>query len=217
MTGPPFVFDPDATYPDQNVQAWAQYYAQGGTDPTGSVYFVSVPGITDAPAPPAAAAVQPTEGQQQPQPQQQQQLQRAGSVSISGAAAPTVDTQVHHQRQNSLPNPYGPLSASSAESVGGVQRQVSLPNPYGLNSPLSGENVGATVQRNISLPNPYGLNSPLSAIGENVGGTQGAGGPASAGPEGPHAGARAPWQTATTTLAGQFAQMRVGGEPSVGA
>ena len=47
QAGPPFVFDPAATYPDPNVQAWAQYYAQGGTDPTGSVYFVSVPGVKE--------------------------------------------------------------------------------------------------------------------------------------------------------------------------
>lgn len=112
MTGPPFVYDPSATYPDQNVQAWAQYYAQGGDDPTGSVYFISVPGITDAHAPPAAATtVQPTEGQQ-PQ---------AGSVS---GAEPAV-----HRRQNSLPNPYGPSSPSSGENVGGAgegQRQTSF-------------------------------------------------------------------------------------------
>ena len=155
MTGPPFVYDPSATYPDQNVQAWAQYYAQGGVDPTGSVYFISVPGITDAHASPAAAAaVQPTEGQHQ-------QQQQAGSVS---GAQPAVVTQaVHPRRQNSLPNPYEP-------------------------------------------------SSPSSASAENAGGHGGA----SAGPEGPHAGARAPWQAATT-LSGQFAQMRVGGEPSVGA
>jgi signal transducing adaptor molecule len=172
MTGPPFVFDPNATYPDQNVQAWAQYYAQGGIDPTGSVYFISVPGITNAPT--AATAVQPAEGQQQ--------QQQAGSVS--GAEPTTAVTQgVHPRRQNSLPNPYEPGSPSSAsaENAGG-QRQGSLPNPYGLNSPSSGENVGG--------------------LGH---------GPASAGPEGPHAGARAPWQAATT-LSGQFAQMRVGGE-----
>ncbi|KAI0272382.1 hypothetical protein BC834DRAFT_1038490 [Gloeopeniophorella convolvens] len=57
QAGPPFVFDPAATYPDQNVQAWAQYYAQGGTDPTGAVYFFSVPGVTPQhEEPPAARA-----------------------------------------------------------------------------------------------------------------------------------------------------------------
>ena len=34
-------------YADSNVQAWAQYYAQGGKDPTGAVYFISVPGVKE--------------------------------------------------------------------------------------------------------------------------------------------------------------------------
>lgn len=34
-------------YADSNVEAWAQYYAQGGKDPTGAVYFISVPGVKD--------------------------------------------------------------------------------------------------------------------------------------------------------------------------
>jgi signal transducing adaptor molecule len=133
MTGPPFVFDPSATYPDQNVQAWAQYYAQGGTDPTGSVYFISVPGITDAPSPQSGAAhlaegqqQQPHHQHQQPQQQQQQQYQQAAmasATSLSGSeSAPSpggmINTQGHHQRQNSLPNPYGPLSATASEEHG---------------------------------------------------------------------------------------------------
>lgn len=123
MTRPPFVFDPNATYPDQNVQAWAQYYAQGGTDPTGSVYFISVPGITDAHSPSAtAAAVQPgaAEGQQQQQ-QQQQTTTFSGSGPASGAIPGHVVTQ-GLQRQNSLPNPYGPSSATNGETdmVGSV-------------------------------------------------------------------------------------------------
>ncbi|GJJ11394.1 hypothetical protein Clacol_005627 [Clathrus columnatus] len=47
-SGPPYPFDPNAQYPDPNVQAWAQYYAQGGTDPAGAIYFISVPGVTDS-------------------------------------------------------------------------------------------------------------------------------------------------------------------------
>lgn len=45
---PPYPYDPSYTYADQNTQAWASYYAQGGTDPTGSVYFKSVPGVKEA-------------------------------------------------------------------------------------------------------------------------------------------------------------------------
>jgi signal transducing adaptor molecule len=129
MTGPLFVYDPNATYPDQNVQAWAQYYAQGGTDPTGSVYFLSVPGIKNAhpSSPTTAAAVQPgaAEGQQQ----QQQQVSStatsfpgAGSGSEPGASASAVPGHIVTQglqRQNSLPNPYGPSSGADGETVVG--------------------------------------------------------------------------------------------------
>lgn len=52
QAGPPYVYDPNATYPDPNAQLWAGYYAQGGTDPTGAVYFISVPGVKEA-APPS--------------------------------------------------------------------------------------------------------------------------------------------------------------------
>ena len=93
MTGPPFVFDPEATYPDQNVHAWAQYYAQGGTDPTGSVYFISVPGITDAGTSPTAGHAEPS----------------SSSPEASGAQL---------QRQSSLPNPYGSNVVERGENVG---------------------------------------------------------------------------------------------------
>ena len=163
----PFVFDPNTTYPDQNVQAWAQYYAQGGTDPTGSVYFISVPGITDAPSSPTTGtAVQPgtVEGQQQ----REQATLVARSFSVSGpGSAPGTAIPGHIITQ-------------------GLQRQNSLPNPYGPVSPTKGEMVGSVSAR-----------------------------------PGPGMAARAPWDVPatpaeTTTLPGQFAQMRVG-EPSVGA
>ncbi|KAI9464473.1 hypothetical protein BJY52DRAFT_1249298 [Lactarius psammicola] len=126
MTGPPFVFDPNATYPDQNVQAWAQYYAQGGTDPTGSVYFISVPGITDARSSPTAVHAQP-----HGQVEEQQQQQPSSPEARTG----------HHQRQNSLPNPYGsnvtelgenvsPASAGAAPSPGGNAPWQTLPGQF---------------------------------------------------------------------------------------
>lgn len=119
MTGPPFVFDPAGTYPDENVQAWAQYYAQGGTDPTGSVYFISVPGITDARTSPTRS--QHVDEQQQHEPHQQ-----------------------HNRRQSSLslPNPYAssggvdsedisPASAGAAPGAGGnVPWQTTLPAQF---------------------------------------------------------------------------------------
>ncbi|KAI5124243.1 hypothetical protein M0805_005092 [Coniferiporia weirii] len=65
--GPPYVFDPNATYPDANAQAWAVYYAQGGTDMTGAVYFISIPGLTDAQAQQQPAAQPQTQSQTQTQ------------------------------------------------------------------------------------------------------------------------------------------------------
>jgi len=37
--GPPYVWSPNGQYPDEGAQAWAKYYAAGGTDPAGRVYF----------------------------------------------------------------------------------------------------------------------------------------------------------------------------------
>lgn len=57
------MYDPNATYPDPNAQLWAGYYAQGGTDPTGAVYFISVPGVKEAaPSSPAANEGTPVAG-----------------------------------------------------------------------------------------------------------------------------------------------------------
>jgi len=56
------VYDPTTTYGDPNVQAWAQYYAQGGKDPTGSVYFISVPGVKEPPPQTPASTTQTQDG-----------------------------------------------------------------------------------------------------------------------------------------------------------
>ncbi|KLO19130.1 hypothetical protein SCHPADRAFT_899227 [Schizopora paradoxa] len=61
ITGnPPYPFDPLAKYPDENAQAWAAYYAQGGEDPQGLVYFISVPRLKEAPSEAPAQQAQPT-------------------------------------------------------------------------------------------------------------------------------------------------------------
>jgi signal transducing adaptor molecule len=101
LAGLPFVFDPSVVYPDQNVQASAQYYAQGGTDPTGLVYFISVPVLTNARSPPTAAAPQSgAEGQQR-----QQQQQVTAFFGAPSSALPAHIVTQGPQRQNSLPNP----------------------------------------------------------------------------------------------------------------
>ncbi|KAI0076568.1 hypothetical protein K474DRAFT_1662768 [Panus rudis PR-1116 ss-1] len=78
--GPPYVFDPNATYPDPNVQAWAQYYAAGGTDPTGSVYFISVPGVKE----PAATKPTPVRSNTQDSVQSQHTLQQSQAQGQPG-------------------------------------------------------------------------------------------------------------------------------------
>ncbi|KAG9008473.1 ESCRT-0 subunit protein hse1 [Tulasnella sp. JGI-2019a] len=59
--GPPYVWSATGQYPDPGAQAWAQYYAMGGTDPAGRVYFTpeSLPPEGSIPPPqgdPATAA-----------------------------------------------------------------------------------------------------------------------------------------------------------------
>jgi len=139
------------TYPDQNVQAWAQYYAQGGTDPTGSVYFVSVPGITSPRSPTATAAAaqqQPVEGQQQ-----QQQQAASATASLASSASPHVVTQ-GLQRQSSLPNPYGPSSSpTAADSTGGSMSAASAGPGVGARAPWQAATLsGQFAQMRVGEP-----------------------------------------------------------------
>lgn len=87
QAGPPYIYDPHTTYADPNVQAWAQYYAAGGKDLAGSVYFVSIPGITDA-APAPAPAAQPLQAQDGAQSQVQGQAQGQAQGHVGGGAQP---------------------------------------------------------------------------------------------------------------------------------
>ncbi len=50
LIAPKYPYHPDGVYEDPNVQAWAQYYADGGTDLAGANYFISIPGLTDQPS-----------------------------------------------------------------------------------------------------------------------------------------------------------------------
>ena len=72
--GPPYIYDPNTTYADPNVQAWAQYYAQGGRDLAGSVYFISIPGLKENSSP----------GSTQSNAQQSQQAQQGGQHAQQG-------------------------------------------------------------------------------------------------------------------------------------
>jgi signal transducing adaptor molecule len=157
MTGPPFVFDPDATYPDPNMQAWAQYYAQGGTDPTGSVYFISVPGITPA----ATASVQPGAAEGEQQQQQQQATSTATSFSGTGSGSESASAVPSHivteglQRQNSLPNPYGPGSATTNGGETVVGPVSAGPGGPGMAAHAPWDTTAAGAATRTSLPGQF--------------------------------------------------------------
>ncbi|KAG8907349.1 ESCRT-0 subunit protein hse1 [Tulasnella sp. 403] len=60
--GPPYVWSPNGTYPDPGAQAWAQYYAMGGTDPAGRVYFTPESLPPEGSIPPGVAQAQQAAG-----------------------------------------------------------------------------------------------------------------------------------------------------------
>ena len=92
-------------YADSNVQAWAQYYAQGGKDPTGAVYFISVPGVKEPdreqPAAVATTAVaDPNPGLAQSSSRRQSLLYNSqGDAVASGGGQDAME-------DSALENPY---------------------------------------------------------------------------------------------------------------
>jgi signal transducing adaptor molecule len=140
---PPYVYNPSHTYADPNVQAWAQYYTQGGKDLAGAVYFVSIPGVTDAP-PASPQQVQPQQRQQSlqshAQPQtasqpQQAQSELAYAADPARTASPTqqqpqqqISQQAHPQHAASGPsspsNNAGPVIGSSPTQASNVPSWV---------------------------------------------------------------------------------------------
>ncbi|KAF8874144.1 hypothetical protein CPB85DRAFT_1347344 [Mucidula mucida] len=99
----PYVYDPNTTYADPNVQAWAQYYAKGGKDLAGAVYFISVPGVTDevAPSDPPPVVQQHQPLQQQPL-QQQPVEQQSVEQQLGQHPAQQLGQLPTQQRQQSL-------------------------------------------------------------------------------------------------------------------
>jgi len=112
QTEPPYKYDPNMRYADSNVQAWAQYYAQGGKDPTGAVYFISVPGVKE-PAPPQPVSPQP-------------------AATTTTATTTTVVNpnpnpgQSPTRRQSLLSNPHGATGGGSEDT----EEDLPLQNPY---------------------------------------------------------------------------------------
>ncbi|KAK7687667.1 hypothetical protein QCA50_008882 [Cerrena zonata] len=122
QSGPPFVFDPNGTYEDANVQAWAQYYAHGGTDPTGSVYFISVPGVKEAPKPtPSRSASQDTAITVQPQ--TAQHAQGYPDPAAAASVAP-LNVQHHDTTQPAASAPVGQQPSSPSQQHAFYQPQL---------------------------------------------------------------------------------------------
>ena len=99
-------------YADSNVQAWAQYYAQGGKDPTGAVYFISVPGVKEPS--PSQPAPQPTAG--------------VTTAVTTTAVNPNQNPgQSPTRRQSLLYNPHGATGAGESQDG---EDDLPLQNPY---------------------------------------------------------------------------------------
>ncbi|KAG7093261.1 hypothetical protein E1B28_006944 [Marasmius oreades] len=193
--GPPYVYDPNGIYADPNVQAWAQYYAQGGKDPTGSVYFLSVPGIKEGPQsqqpqPVAAqshqngmvvtggsggAGVDQDHGQGHQQAHQIYQQQSMGMSPTSSTFNPQHQQQQASGSVESLPYP-GPASSTRSDSLpypGPVSsvRSDSLPYP----GPVSSARLdslpypGPVSDRSDSLPYPGPASPPHNASTSSLG------------------------------------------------
>jgi len=105
------MYDPNMRYADSNVQAWAQYYAQGGKDPTGAVYFISVPGVKE-PASPQPASSQPS---------------AVAATTATTNANPNL-TQSPTRRQSLMHNPHGATGTDGGGMIG--EDELPLQNPY---------------------------------------------------------------------------------------
>lgn len=117
--GPPYIYDPNGTYPDPGAQAWAQYYAQGGTDPAGAVYFISVPGISDNQATPAA----------QPQPQVQTQVQQQQSPQTATEPQPQLSSSSPNEQTAVQAYPSQQGQPTQIEAVPGYSAAQPQPQP----------------------------------------------------------------------------------------
>ncbi|KIK20819.1 hypothetical protein PISMIDRAFT_682021 [Pisolithus microcarpus 441] len=166
--GPPYVYNPNITYADPNVQAWAQYYAQGGKDPAGAVYFVAVPGVTDTTEGPVPAneQVQAVQGQEQERTPEQYGpavgvLARSTSHRLAGpTGVPSSSQSTDHgwqpqqqplhgyvpsQAQPQSLQQYGPPTGMSGygSSPGSASEHASPTGAGGHQSPLVGGGYGS--------------------------------------------------------------------------
>lgn len=189
-SGPPYVYDPHTTYADPNVQAWAQYYAQGGKDSAGAVYFFSVPGVTGGPpdeAPPQSS-VHPEQGGQ-PQ----------GLSPTQTTSQPQATSQPGDSAQSS----YFPPGSTASQPQG----------PYGYHADSPGTAQLPAAQTGAGAPYSYPSAHPASQSSQGLGPTYG-GGPGSGSGHGhassPVYGQVSPYDYGVGGLQHQFSEMGVG-------
>lgn len=161
----PYVYDPTTTYSDPNVQAWAQYYAKGGKDLAGAVYFISVPGVTDNLPPHATPVPEPQPQLLQQQPQHQMQANDAGSVET----LPSPFVSGDHQTQPVVANEGGRSPVATTSTPSWVLPKVSSPArpPGGASSPAPG---GAGIDGGYGRSPYYALSGHMA--GMNISGDQ---------------------------------------------
>lgn len=227
--GPPYVFDPNATYPDPNAQAWAQYYAQGGTDTAGAVYFISVPGVSDASSPPEQtpqshqSPLDPYQAQAQQPPAHQETMHQSPTSQHATYMNPSPQ-QSQYPSQPYYQDPASAPQVSPTSPTGGIsslQRTLSAtaggPASYSYNSPPRQQQLSPTGQSGYAGPGSEGHGyappasdgyGPPAAGGYAQGPPSGPGygsSPSAEYPQGPgaHGGVHA--------LQNQFVDMSIGG------
>jgi len=138
-------------YADSNVQAWAQYYAQGGKDPTGAVYFISVPGVKE----PASPQLTP------PQP-----VAAATTTAATTTAANPNSGQPLTRRESLLHTVHG----AAGTNGGGQPEEDDLPlqNPYdryGLGGSDQTPGAGGNAGPGYGASPYYGLARDVAGMG----------------------------------------------------
>jgi signal transducing adaptor molecule len=155
MAGPPYVYDPNGVYPDPNAQAWAQYYAQGGTDPTGAAYFISVPGLTDK-----AQHIHPQLAQEQPQ--QAQQAQQTQQTQQTQQIQQTQPSSVHAAANSST------SSLQSAASGVGPLQQAGSNEALSYMSPLVQPQLQSDVNPTLPVDRSGQAANGYAALGRSA-------------------------------------------------
>jgi signal transducing adaptor molecule len=165
QSGPPYVYDPNGTYADPNVQAWAKYYSQGGKDLAGAVYFISVPGVTESPPGPGPQDHPQPSHQAQSQPQIQSDTGVHDSATPSPTSADASQPSLHqhaaqevHLEQFVAPDPTVQGNHTYTPATGGPTSPVSSNNsttqpPWVRPMPQQGQPMS-----NPGSPNPQNQN-----------------------------------------------------------